>query len=246
MVREYRADLHIHTCMSPCADLDNSPRAIIQKSRERKLDIIGVTDHNSAEHVLIAVTLGREAGIWVLAGMEVSSAEEIHLLALFENADEALTFQGYVYDHMPDTENDPEVFGYQPVVNRDDEILYFNPRLLIGATDLPLEQLIARAHRLNGLVIASHIDRESFSLISQLGMIPADLDVDALEISPRMTVAEARTRFGPNLRLPLITASDAHSLGDIGSRTTSFFIEEPSLKELKQALRSEQGRNVQV
>jgi PHP family Zn ribbon phosphoesterase len=245
MVRKYLADLHIHTCLSPCADLDNSPRAIIQQSKEKKLDIIGVTDHNSAEHVLIAVTLGREAGIWVLPGIEVSSAEEIHLLALFENAEEALIFQGYVYDHMPDTENDPEVFGYQPVVNRDDEILYFNPRLLIGATDLPIEQLIAKAHQLNGIVIASHVDREAFSLISQLGMIPADLDLDALEISPRMTVAEARTRFGPTLRFPLITASDAHSLGEIGTRTTSFFIEEPSLKELKLALRNEQDRNVQ-
>lgn len=245
MVREYLADLHIHTCLSPCADLDNSPRAIIQQSKEKKLDIIGVTDHNSAEHVLIAVTLGREAGIWVLGGIEVSSAEEIHLLALFENAEEALIFQGYVYDHMPDTENDPEVFGYQPVVNEKDEILYFNPRLLIGATDLPIEQLIAKAHRLNGIVIASHVDREAFSLISQLGMIPADLDLDALEISPRMTVAEARTRFGPTLRFPLITASDAHSLREIGTRTTSFFIEEPSLRELKLALRNEQGRNVQ-
>jgi hypothetical protein len=77
-------------------------------------------------------------------------------------------------------------------------------------------------------------------------MIPANIDVDALEISPRMTVAEARTRFGPTLRFPLITASDAHSLGEIGTRTTSFFIQEPSLKELKQALRSEQGRNVRV
>jgi PHP family Zn ribbon phosphoesterase len=246
MLREYRADLHIHTCLSPCADLDNSPRAIIQKSKEKNLDIIGITDHNSAEHVLIAAMLGAEEGIWVIGGIEVSSAEEIHLLVLFGKAEEALIFQGYVYNHMPDAENDPEVFGYQPVVNRDDEILYFNQRLLIGATDLPIERLIAKAHGLNGIVIASHIDRESFSLISQLGMIPADLDVDALEISPRMTIAEARTKFGPLPRVPLITASDAHSLGEIGKRTTGFLIKQPTWEEIKRAFRSEQERKVMV
>lgn len=244
MVREYRADLHIHTCLSPCADLDNSPRAIILQSKEKKLDIIGITDHNSAEHVVCAERLGAEAGIWVLSGMEVNSAEEIHLLVLFERTEEALIFQGYVYNHLPDAENNPDVFGYQPVVNRDDEILYFNRRLLISATDLPIEQLIAKARGLNGLVIASHIDRESFSLISQLGMIPESLDLDAVEISAHITATEAASRFGLALRYPIITASDAHTLGDIGARTTRFFIHQPTLQELQWALRGEQGRSI--
>ncbi len=246
MLREYRADLHIHTCLSPCADLDNSPRAIILKSKEKKLDIVGITDHNSAEHVVCAERLGAEAGIKVLSGMEVHSAEEIHLLVLFEHPAEALIFQGYIFNHLPDTENNPEIFGYQPVVNRDDEILYFNRRLLISATDVPLEQLIAKARGLQGLVIASHIDRESFSLVSQLGIIPESLDLDAVEISAQISAAEASRRFGPALRYPLVTASDAHTLADIGVRTTRFFMQQPTLQEMQWALRGELGRSVFV
>jgi predicted metal-dependent phosphoesterase TrpH len=245
MLREFRADLHIHTCLSPCAELDMSPRAIIKTCRERGLDIIGITDHNSAEQVLVTTALGAEAGVAVIGGMEVTSAEEVHLLVFFENAEESLTFQGYIYNHLPAEENNEQVFGFQPVVNGDDEILFFNKRLLIGATDLSVEQVIQRAQALRGLVIASHIDREAFSMISQLGMVPDHLALDAVEISSRMGRDQALRTLPYRKTIPLLTSSDAHSLADIGCRTTVFLLNEPSFSEIKLALRGEQGRAIQ-
>jgi predicted metal-dependent phosphoesterase TrpH len=244
MLREFRADLHVHTCMSPCAELDISPRAIIKTCREKGLDIIGITDHNSAEHVLVTAALGAEAGVAVIGGMEVTSAEEVHLLVFFENAEESLTFQGYIYNHLPVEENNEQVFGFQPVVNKDDEILFFNKRLLIGATDLSVEQVLQRAQLLKGLVIASHIDREAFSMISQLGMVPDHLALDAVEISPHMGKAEALKTLPYRKTIPLITSSDAHALSDIGKRVARFLLQEPSFNEIKLALRGEQGRTI--
>jgi PHP family Zn ribbon phosphoesterase len=165
-------------------------------------------------------------------------------LVFFENAEESLTFQGYIYNHLPAEENNEQVFGFQPVVNKDDEILFFNKRLLIGATDLSVEQVLQRAQLLKGLVIASHIDREAFSMISQLGMVPDHLALDAVEISPHMGKAEALKTLPYRKTIPLITSSDAHALSDIGKRVARFLLQEPSFNEIKLALRGEQGRTI--
>lgn len=244
MLREYRADLHIHTCLSPCADLEMSPKAIIKKAKEQELDIIAITDHNSADHVLITEEIGREEGILVVGGMEVTSQEEVHLLALFEVPENALTFQGYIYGHLPDMENREEVFGYQPIVNKDDEILGFNKRLLIGATDVSLKLVSKKVHELQGIIIASHIDREAFSLIGQLGDIPPDVPFDAMEISPHTTVKEICERLPSIKGFPLITASDAHLLEKIGQRPTVLLMQQANFLELRMALKGTKGRKI--
>ena len=130
----------------------------------------------------------------------------------------------------------------QVVVNQDGEVLHFNEKLLIGASVLSINDVVNEIHSLNGLAIASHIDRESFSLISQLGFIPSELDLDAAEISPQISFDEAIDRFHP--RLPLICSSDAHFLKDIGKASTVFYIEEGTIEEIKKALMKEDGRKV--
>ena len=244
MLKQYRADLHIHTCLSPCADLEMSPRAIIQKAKEKGLDIIGITDHNSSDHVLVTKELGREVGIFVVGGMEVTTQEEVHLLVLFEEVEQTLTFQGYIYSHLPDKENDPEIFGFQPIVNRNDEILEFNRRLLMGATDVSLNQLINKACELDGIIIASHVDRDAFSLTSQLGMIPPDIHLDAIEISHHFNKEKIRTMLPTTGSFPLILASDAHFLEDIGKSITVFVMREPKVEEFKMAFKHEKGRKI--
>jgi PHP family Zn ribbon phosphoesterase len=130
----------------------------------------------------------------------------------------------------------------QVVVNAEGEVLSFNDKLLIGASTLPVEEVVKTIHDLNGLAIASHIDREGFSLIGQLGFIPEGLDLDALEISPAISFEEARQRYSPPY--PLTCASDAHFIDDIGRGYTSFYIEEGTTEEIKKALMNTDGRKI--
>jgi PHP family Zn ribbon phosphoesterase len=137
------------------------------------------------------------------------------------------------------------VFGTQVIANELDEVEGFQQKMLIGATDIPVEQVLNRIHQLNGLGIASHIDRESFSVISQLGFIPDSLRFDALEISSNITEREASTRFSEYKHHSFIRNSDAHLLNQIGNQTTTFLLEEPTLHELARGLRGEGGRAIQ-
>jgi hypothetical protein len=244
MLKEYRADLHIHTCLSPCGSLDMSPRAIVREAKKKGIEIIAICDHNSAENVLPVQKIGEVEGVTVLAGMEVTSQEEVHLLTLFNDVEGVNRLQEIVYEHLLPGENDEEAFGPQVIVNEEDEVIGMNMRLLIGATTLSINELVDRAQKLGSVVIASHVDRESFSLLGHMGFIPHDLKLTALEISPHITAEQARARFLQMSGYPLVTFSDAHTLEDIGKVSTRFFLEEPTLKEIEKALRGEEGRRI--
>jgi PHP family Zn ribbon phosphoesterase len=242
-LRRFNSDLHIHSCLSPCCDLDMSPRAIVERSLEMKLDVIALCDHNSAENVVAAMKAGAKRGLHVLPGLEISSQEEVHTLALFDNEAQALQMQALVYAHLKGT-NRPELFGDQVVANELDEVEGFNDRLLIGAVQLTLHDVVEAVHRLCGISIASHVDRPSFSILSQLGFIPDDLELDGVEVSPRTGARSARTAVPEIGARPVVAFSDAHFLVDIGSATTLFHLEAPTVGELRLALESKAGRGV--
>jgi len=241
VLKTYKADLHIHTCLSPCGELEMSPRAIAEKAREKKIDILGICDHNSAENVPALKEAAQPFQISVLAGIEIASREEVHILGLFDDMEAAFRAQDAVYEHLPG-ENDEETFGLQVVVNSEGEVLRINKKLLIGASTLALEKVVELIHSLNGLAIASHVDREGFSLIGQLGFVPDNLPLDGLEVSPRISLDEARRRFSS--RLPLMAGSDAHRLEEIGLATTSFLLQAGTVAEIKLALRQKEGRKI--
>jgi PHP family Zn ribbon phosphoesterase len=241
MLKTLKADLHMHTCLSPCADLQMSPMAIAEQAKIKEIDILGICDHNSAENVPALIKAAKKFEINVLPGIEVTSQEEVHILALFDELESALKLQDLIYDNLPG-ENDQEAFGMQVVVNEKGEVLRFNQKLLIGASTLTVEEVVQAIHSLNGLAIASHIDREGFSITSQLGFIPDNLGLDALEISPNTTFSDAAKKFQPSL--PLVCFSDAHYLEDIGKGFTSFYIEEGSTEEIKKALSNKDGRKI--
>ncbi len=244
MLREYRADLHIHTILSPCTELtEMSPHAIVERAHQIGLDFIAICDHNSCENTLPAKKCSLDIDLEVVSGIEITSREEVHTLGLFDDVDEALKVQEVVYSNLPG-ENDEETFGYQVVVDEKDEVLGFNKKLLIGATTLTLEKVVELIHSFNGLAIASHIDREGFSIIGQLGFIPPGLALDALEISPRISAPEVRSKFPQSNDYPIITSSDAHALNDIGKVSTTFLMEKVSVGEIKLALMGEKGRKV--
>jgi PHP family Zn ribbon phosphoesterase len=242
-LRRFKADLHIHSCLSPCCDLDMSPRAIVERSLERELDMIALCDHNSAENVGAAMRAGAKRGLYVLPGLEISSQEEVHTLAIFDEEAQALSMQAMVYAHLKGT-NRPELFGDQLVVNEFDEVDGFNDRLLIGAVQLRLHDVVKEVHRLGGISIASHVDRPSYSILSQLGFIPKDLALDGVEVSRHVDPRSARTTVPGIGSWPLVASSDAHFLDDIGMPTTLFHLEAPTLNELRLALAGKAGRGV--
>jgi len=245
MLKRFEADLHIHTCLSPCAEYRMLPRRIVEQAKSKGLAIIGICDHNSMENVACAKKVGEKEGLTVIGGIEVTSQEEVHILALFDEDKDLCELANLIYENLPGV-NDDRVFGEQVVVNEDNEVLSFNKRLLIGATALPLHQIVDKIHSLSGLAIASHIDRESFSIIGQLGFIPDGLELDGLEVSPRLSLKKAQLKFGEAFGFPLVTFSDAHTLEDIGKSFTCLLIEGANIKEIRKALFGEDGRKVVI
>ena len=235
-MKKLRADLHIHTCLSPCADREMVPTAIIRQARAVGLDMIAVCDHNSTENVAAVAEAGRREAVSVIAGIEITSREEVHVVGLFETEEGVAGIQTLVYDNLPGT-NDEAAFGPQTVVDEWDRPTGTNTRLLIGATDLTLGRIVEAIHSFGGLAIAAHGDRPSFGLVGQLGFIPEGLRLDALELSPRSPIRQWDD-------FPVVTSSDAHGLKDIGRSSTSFFIEGSRFAEIGKALRGQNGRRV--
>jgi len=234
-------DTHTHTCLSPCADLDMHPAGLVAAAVCAGLDAVAVCDHNSAENVASAQRAGLAAGIAVIPGMEITSEEEVHILALLPDAEAALSLQSRIYRELPGR-NDERAFGMQVIANEHAEVLGFNERLLAGATTMTVDGVVAAIHKVDGLAIAAHIDRERFGILGQLGIIPAGLPLDALEVSPRTSLSAARTAFTPKLEYPILCGSDAHEPKDVGRAATFMLLEEPTLSEMRQALKGCAGR----
>ena len=243
MLKEFKMDLHIHTCLSPCAEPEMSPAAIVNQAKQQKLDAIGICDHNSAENAAAAKKAGQSRGLHALTGMEICSSEEVHILAFFDNDEALMQMQNIIYENLPG-ENNEKYFGEQLIVNENDEIVDSNKKLLIGSTTLSIEKIVESVHELGGLAVASHVDRDSFSIVAQLGFIPQELTLDALELSTRCEPGDIENyrSYG----LPLIASSDAHFLSDIGKAFTTFSMNALSFSELAMAFRGIDCRAVSI
>lgn len=243
-MRKFRADLHIHTVLSPCGSLEMSPVNIVEYALKAKLDIIAITDHNSTKQVSVVRQIAKKQNIFVVGGVEVNTAEEVHCLALFETDETLADFQEYLDQHLPLVKNDPEKFGYQLVVDEFEDVVEEEDRLLIIALDASIFDVERKVHSLGGLFIPAHIDRPFNGIISQLGFVPVDLKVDAFGLTQR-----ARTFDWENSpKLPanpvFIRDSDAHRPDYIGKQISIFEMEEISFAEIRKALKSEEGRRV--
>ena len=236
-VKVYAADLHVHTCLSPCADEEMSPKNIVRTAVEGKLDIIAVADHNSGKNARAVMEAAADLPLSVIAGMEVQSREEVHLLSFFRSVEILEEWDAFVYQHLPDVRNDPDVFGFQPIVDKEGYVLRFEERLLINSLDLSLDEVVRGIVDRNGICIPAHVDREAFSITGQLGYIPPDLPITAVEITGGQggKVSEGYEE---------VTASDAHFLREIGQKRTLFLLETPTLEEIGRGLRREGGRHV--
>jgi hypothetical protein len=245
-MEKFRADLHTHTVLSPCGDLEMSPVNIVKKAKERGIDILGITDHNSTLHAPLIKELADREGIMVLMGAEVTTKEEVHCLCFFEDEEKLSEFQKYLDQYLPKIPNDENKFGYQVVVNEKEEIVDEIECLLISGLNQSIEQIERKVHDLEGLFIPAHINKMINSIISQLGFLPPDLNVDALELSHHITKEEFLKKNKYLSKYNFIKSSDAHYVDNIGNVWTNFFMEELNFIEVKRALRGEEGRRVEL
>ncbi|MDD4890723.1 MAG: PHP domain-containing protein [Phycisphaerae bacterium] len=236
----YFADLHIHTALSPCASPEMTPPAIVRAAIEQGLNVIAICDHNSAGNVRATQQAAGDR-LAVLAGMEIETAEEAHVLALFPDLASAESADAKVRAPLPNRPATADAFGRQSLLNADGDVVGEEGKMLESATAFSLEQTVALVHEFGGLAIASHVDRPSFSVMSQLGFFPEQAGLDAIEISPihnRDEVGRSFDRFG----LTAITSSDAHFLSDVGFARTEFRMQAPTFAELRLALAGCDGR----
>jgi 3',5'-nucleoside bisphosphate phosphatase len=245
-MKKFRADLHIHTILSPCGDLEMSPDVIIAKAKEMNLDIIGITDHNSTLQCHLIRQLGEKNQVMVLTGAEVTTKEEIHCLTFFETDNQLNEFQKFLDEHLPDIKNDVRKFGYQVVVDSDNRIVRHEERLLISAIDQNIDQVEEKVHSLNGLFIPAHIDKKRFSVIVQLGFLPTDLRVDALEVSPFCNTEDFIKQYPELSGYCIISGSDAHFPHQIGSRISLLELESSGFKEISSLFREKRSDKIRI
>ncbi len=231
----FNFDLHIHSCLSPCADLDSSPREIGRRAKEVGLHGIMLSDHNSSRNASAMKEVCRREGLQMLYGMELTTAEEAHCLAIFDTQEQADLMTEYVYDRLPAIINDPDTFGTQIVVDADEQVIEMEPMLLSAPTGIRIVDAGRKIHELGGLFVAAHLDRPYFSVTSQLGGLAGDEGFDAVEISRHVDIEKWRDKC---LGLPVLRNSDAHYPDDIGKIFNSAELKNFSVAALKEVLRS--------
>lgn len=225
-------DFHIHSALSPCGDNDMTPNNLINMSIIKGLDAVALTDHNACENVRAAAAVAGDKIIFI-PGMEVETSEEVHIVTLFPTADAAEEMQRILVDSSPFIPNRPEIFGNQYIMDENDEICGEIDRMLVTASGLDIYTVVAAAKDLGGIAYPAHIDRESYSVLSNLGFIPPDLDILAVEITEKSRAAlegEYSNRYN------IITSSDAHYLWDISERNHYIEVSDASVRGILNAI----------
>ena len=229
-------DLHIHSCLSPCADDDMTPWNLVGMARVKGLDVIALTDHNTALNTPEATAAGEAYGVQVIPGMEVTSREEVHMLGYFPSVREALAAGEEVYAHLPQVQNQPALFGNQIIMGAEDTPSGTLEKLLINATDLNVEEVCALIRAHGGVPVPAHINRGSNGMIGALGLMPFLPEYPVVEVYPGGDCAA----YGVNGRV-VLHSSDAHRLEDLQERTFSLDTQ-PTAQDVMRLLRAMDGR----
>jgi hypothetical protein len=216
MSQRVAADLHVHTALSPCGGDEMRPAEILLTAEQRGIGVLGVVDHSTAGNAWAVVEAAQAFEVRVFVGLEIESAEGVHVLALFDHAKAAMELDALIAEHLPPLRNRPDLFGEQFLLDEWGEPLGTDERLLAAATDLSVEAIAEMTAEHGGLSMPAHIDRTVNGLLPVLGFVPPGLRVAAFEVSQHMTRSEARVRWPELASRPLVTGSDAHYLEDIG------------------------------
>ena len=223
-------DLHIHSCLSPCAEREMTPNNIVLMSKLKDLDIIAVCDHNHTGNLGAISSVAKANNIILLPGIELETSEEIHLLCYFPSFYAAEKMQTILNQQYQSILNREDIFGEQWIFSADDKPVQKIENLLVAATNLDLYTAVSTVRELGGAVVPAHVDRQSYSIISNLGIVPEDLNLKTLELS-RHTMPEVFLNKHPEYKdKKFISSSDAHALGMILERESFIKLEELSIE----------------
>lgn len=206
-------DLHMHSCLSPCGGADNTPANLAGMCALAGLDIAALTDHNTCGNCRAFLEAAGAYGLLALPGMELTTAEEVHVVCLFPGLEQAEAFSAYVREHLPAIPNDAAIFGPQVLMDAADGVLGEETAFLAGATDIGVYQVSALVSDYDGFAFPAHIDRPSFSLLSNLGLWDPEMGFSLAELSVN---CPAGFSSRPDLKgVRFITDCDAHYLEQI-------------------------------
>ncbi len=217
-------DLHIHSALSPCGDNDMTPNNIVNMAAINELDMIAITDHNSCKNCLAAIEVGKSVGITVVPGMELTTSEDIHVVCYFPDIESAEAFDEKVSKALMPVKNEPDIFGHQFIMDKDDEITGELETLLIGSCDISIMEVTELVRSFGGACIPAHVDRESYSIISVLGEIVPECNFNLIEVS--------KSGNPLDYDYPSFSSSDAHYLENIAERENYVELGENSAKGL--------------
>ncbi len=224
MLNKFFYDLHIHSALSPCGDDDNTPNNIVGMASLCGLDIVALTDHNTCKNCPAFFAVAEQFGIIPIAGMELTTSEDIHVVCLFENLDDAMRFDSYVAEHRVLIKNRPEFFGEQYILDAEEKVIGREEYLLTNATEISVDEVYSLALSFGGVAYPAHIDRESNSITAVLGMIPENSSFRYFELHDAKNASASMTSYGLDTER-FIISSDAHYLSDMRDAESFFLLD---------------------
>ena len=230
-MRRYYYDLHTHSCLSPCADDDNTPNNLLGMASLAGIDILALTDHNTVKNCPAFFKAAERYGVIPIAGMELTTSEDIHIVCLFEQLQSALEFDRYLDAYRIPIENRPDIFGHQLVTDENDAVINEEKNLLSNATLISVEDVPDHVAKFGGVCYPAHIDREANGIISTLGTFPETPFFSCIEFHDRKKITEYKDKYSLTEKI-FIVSSDAHYLTDIKDKENFFELDDEGSPEL--------------
>ena len=236
-------DFHIHSCLSPCGDADMTPNNIVNYAKIMGYDVIALTDHNTALNCPAVAKIAEENGITFIPGMELCTSEEVHIVCLFYTLEDALNFSEYVKSTMPPIKNKPSVFGEQLICDENDNVIGQEEILLVTASGISTEKVVKKVAEFNGICYPAHIDRSSFSILSNLGTIDEYFGFKCAEIYDILKEDELKKKHPYLEKLKTLSDSDAHYLENMRIPQQIIDVPENNIKSILDYLNKKKGDN---
>lgn len=245
MIKPFKSDLHVHTVLSPCAEVEMIPPLIVEFALDMGINLIAITDHNASANIEAVQKAAENTPLIVLPGMELQTREEVHSLCLFDTLDQISDLQKLVSGTLPPIKNDAEHFGEQFIVDETGDFIRREEQLLLVSSKLSINDAWKIVNNLGGLYIPAHVNRKAFGLLESLGMVPTDIKIEALEISKHISPADAVKQFPQIIGYPLIQDGDVHRLDEFNGAMT-LLIEKPSIAEIRKAIHNIEERRIDI
>jgi 3',5'-nucleoside bisphosphate phosphatase len=245
-LKTYRAELHVHTVLSPCAEVEMIPPLIIQTAFDMGINLLAITDHNATANISAVIDAAKGSEIHILPGMELQTHEEVHVLCLFDTLDQVLELQHKVDEAMPNLKNNPDYFGEQFVVDATGDFIRREESMLIASSSLTIKQACSIVSELGGMLIPAHVNRKAFGLLPTLGFIPEELSCNqVMEISRHLSPEKAYLEFPQLQGKVLIQSGDVHRLNEFLG-VNYFTMNSPLISELEKAFSQIDGRDFKI